>query len=305
MEARAIPDKLKKKEFLALWNKINQKSFYTVSFDTEDLIRKTIDKLNEYLEVSRIFVKKEYGEQEQQIHSKEQLLQGDGFRQRKTDQEIAGHSILGSVRYDLIGKLVEETGLTRSTIAAILSGMAPQKFAMFRLNPEEFIVKAGKIINNEKATTIIQHITYNKLNAMYDTDIFTATTLRGKLGQNAMPVDRSIYDYLIYDSDGERKFAGQLDISEKVALYVKLPKAFFITTPVGKYSPDWAIAFNEGMVKHVYFVAETKGRNDTMELRGVENAKIACARAHFAAISSESVTYDVVSDFEQLMNLVS
>ena len=183
--------------------------------------------------------------------------------------------------------------------------MAPQKFAMFRLNPEEFIVKAGKIINNEKATTIIQHITYNKLNAMYDTDIFTATTLRGKLGQNAMPVDRSIYDYLIYDSDGERKFAGQLDISEKVALYVKLPKAFFITTPVGKYSPDWAIAFNEGMVKHVYFVAETKGRNDTMELRGVENAKIACARAHFAAISSESVTYDVVSDFEQLMNLVS
>lgn len=304
VEAKLDPEKLKKKEFLALWEKINQKSFYTVSFDTKDLIEKAIDKLNSHLEVSRIFVKKEYGEQEALIQSKDQLLQGEGFRQKKADQEVADRSVLGSVRYDLVGKLVEETGLTRATIAAILTGMAPQKFSMFRLNPEEFILKAGKIINNEKATAIIQHIAYNKLDEVYDTDIFTAATLRGKLGQNAMAVDRSIYDYLIYDSDGERKFAGQLDVNEKVALYVKLPKSFFISTPVGKYSPDWAIAFHEGTVKHVYFVAETKGSNDTMELRGVENAKIECARAHFAAISNTSVTYDVVSDFAQLLDLV-
>lgn len=176
---------------------------------------------------------------------------------------------------------------------------------MYRLNPEEFILKAGKIINNEKATAIIQHIAYNKLDAAYDTTIFTASTLRGKLGQNAMPVDRSIYDYLIYDSDGERKFAGQLDINEKVAVYVKLPKSFFISPPVGKYSLDWAIAFHEGTVKHVYFVAETKGSNDTMELRGVEEAKIECAKAHFAAISNSCVTYDVVNSFDQLISLVS
>lgn len=305
VEAKVDTAKLKKKEFLALWEKINQKSFYTVSFDTKDLIQKAIDKLNGHLEVSRIFVTKEYGEQEAKIQSKDQLLQGEGFKQRKADQEVADRSVLGSVRYDLVGKLVEETGLTRATVAAILAGMAPQKFAMYRLNPEEFILKAGKIINNEKATAIIQHIAYNKLDAAYDTDIFTAATLRGKLGQNAMPVDRSIYDYLIYDSDGERKFAGQLDINEKVALYVKLPKSFFISTPVGKYSPDWAIAFHEGTVKHVYFVAETKGSNDTMELRGVEEAKIECAKAHFAAISNSSITYDVVKDFEQLISLVS
>ena len=133
----------------------------------------------------------------------------------------------------------------------------------------------------------------------------TAATLRGKVGQNAMAVDKSIYDYLIYDSDGEQKFAEDLDINQKVALYVKLPKSFFISTPVGKYSPDWAIAFHEGAVKHVYFVAETKGSNDTMELRGVENAKIECAKAHFAAISNNSVTYDVVSNFGELINLVS
>lgn len=304
VEAHVDQEKLKKREFLALWGKINQKSFYTVSFDTQDLIRKAIDKLNGHLEVPRIFVKKEYGEQAAQLQSKDQLLQGQGFRQGKTDQEAADSAVLGSVRYDLVGKLVEETGLTRATIAAILQGMAPQKFAMFRLNPEGFILRAGKIINNEKATAIIQHIAYNKLDAAYDTDIFTVATLRGKLGQNAMPVDRSIYDYLIYDSDGERRFADQLDRNEKVALYIKLPKAFFISTPVGKYSPDWAIAFHEGAVRHVYFVAETKGSNDTLELRGVENAKIECARAHFAAISNSGVTYGVVESFDQLLELV-
>lgn len=305
VEAKVDPEKLKKKEFLALWEKINQKSFYTVTFDTPDLIQKAIQALNRHLEVAAVFVKKEYGEQENQIQSKEQLLQGGGIRQHKADQETADRTVLGGVRYDLVGKLVEETGLTRATIAAILKGIAPQKFAMFKRNPEEFILKAGKLINNEKATVIIQHITYNKLDAAYDTDIFTATALRGKVGQNAMVVNRSISDYLVYDSDGERKFAGQLDINEKVSLYWKLPKSFFISTPVGKYSPDWAIAFHEGQVKHVYFVAETKGNNDTLELRGIEQAKIECAKAHFAAISNSSVTYDVVSTFEQLLELVS
>jgi type III restriction enzyme len=305
VEAKVDPEKLKKKEFLSLWEKINQKSFYTVTFDTPDLIQKAIQSLNRHLEVATVLVKKEYGEQESQIQSKEQLLQGGAIRQQKADQEKADRSVLGGVRYDLLGKLVEETGLTRATIAAILQGIAPQKFAMFKLNPEEFILKAGKLINNEKATAIIQHITYNKLDAVYDTDIFTATALRGKVGQNAMPVDRSICDYLIYDSDGEKKFASQLDINEKVALYWKLPKSFFISTPVGKYSPDWAIAFHEGQVKHVYFVAETKGSNDTLELRGVEQAKIECAKAHFAAISNSSVTYEVVGTFDQLLDLVS
>ena len=119
-----------------------------------------------------------------------------------------------------------------------------------------------------------------------------------------MPVNRSIYDYLIYDSKIEQEFAQDLDVNDKVAVYVKLPKSFFISTPVGKYSPDWAVAFHEGEVKHVYFVAETKGSNETLELRGVENAKLTCAKAHFAAISSQSVTYDVVSSFSELMDLV-
>ena len=305
VEARLDPEKLHKKEFVELWERINHKSFYTVKFDRQELIQNAIRELDVKLDVARVIVKTEYGEQTARLESKAQLEQGNSFRKLKSDQEAAEYAPLGSVRYDLIGKLVEETGLTRATVAAILQGMAPQKFSMFRRNPEEFILKAAKLINNQKATQIIEHIAYNKLDAAYDTDIFTSANLRGKLGLNAMEASHSLYSHIIYDSDNERKFAGELDINEKVAVYVKLPGSFFISTPVGKYNPDWAIAFREGSVKHIYFIAETKGNTDTMELRGVEAAKIACAKAHFAAISSQSVTYDVVDSFAKLMELVS
>ena len=151
---------------------------------------------------------------------------------------------------------------------------------------------------------IVEHITYNRLEAAYDSDIFAAGKLRGKLNVSAMRAEKSLYDHVIYDSENERKFAGELDISEKVAVYVKLPSSFFISTPVGHYNPDWAIAFTEGSVRHIFFVAETKGNTGSLELRGVENAKIECARRHFAAISNEEVVYEVVDSFEKLMQKV-
>ena len=178
-------------------------------------------------------------------------------------------------------------------------------FSLFAVNPEEFILKASKLINDQKATQIIEHIVYNKLDATYDTNVFTSARITGKLGLNAMEVNHSLYTHVIYDSDKEREFARELDISEKVAVYVKLPGSFFISTPVGKYNPDWAIAFREGAVQHVYFVAETKGNLDSMELRGVEKAKIACAKAHFAAISNQSVVYQVVDNYSTLMQIVT
>ena len=304
VEAHLDPEKLKKKEFLALWNRINHKSVYTVSFDTQELIQNSIRELDEKLDVAQVVIRKEYGEQADHLTSKEQLENGEGFRKTKTDQQTPETAPLGSVRYDLIGKLVEETGLTRASIATILQGMSPLKFAMFRNNPEAFILKVGRIINNQKATMIVEHITYNRLEAAYDSDIFAAGKLRGKLNVSAMRAEKSLYDHVIYDSENERKFAGELDISEKVAVYVKLPSSFFISTPVGHYNPDWAIAFTEGSVRHIFFVAETKGNTDSLELRGVENAKIECARRHFAAISNEEVVYEVVDSFEKLMQKV-
>ena len=148
------------------------------------------------------------------------------------------------MKYDLVGKVVAATGLTRKAVIKILQGIQPATFNQFKDNPEEFIIRASDLINDEKATTIVEHITYDLLDEKYDTNIFTEPTIKGKLGSNAMKMEKHLYNYLVTDSDNERKFAKDLDISDKVAVYVKLPNGFYISTPVGRYNPDWAIAFH-------------------------------------------------------------
>ncbi|MDD2513228.1 MAG: restriction endonuclease subunit R, partial [Proteiniphilum sp.] len=241
----------------------------------------------------------------EKIESKESLAVGEGFKQQSSKHIDVHSAVNGNVKYDLVGKVVAETGLTRNTVVRILTGIEKPVFDQFMLNPEEFILKCSNLINEEKATVIIQHIAYNKLNDSFGTEIFTEPTLKGKLGVNAIPANKHLYDYVIFDSvKTEKPFAEQLDISSEVSVYVKLPKGFYISTPVGKYNPDWAIAFNEGTVKHVFFVAETKGDISTMELREVESAKISCARKHFQAISSDKIIFEAVENYQQLMNLV-
>lgn len=203
-----------------------------------------------------------------------------------------------------IGKLVDETGLTRKAIIAILQGIQPFVFDQFKDNPEEFITKAAQLINDQKATAIIEHITYDVLDEQYGTDIFTDPTIKGKLGVNAMKAKKHLYDHIVYDSTNERDFATDLDTNTDVAVYVKLPDGFYISTPVGHYNPDWAIAFYEGSVKHIYFVAETKGSMNSMQLRLIEESKIHCAREHFKAISNGNVVYDVVDSYKSLMEKV-
>ena len=208
------------------------------------------------------------------------------------------------MKYDLVGKLVDETGLTRKAVIQILQGIRPGTFDQFKYNPEEFILKAGQLINNEKATAIVEHITYNVMDEKYGTEVFTDPTIKGRLDTNAMKVEKHLYDHLVYDSTNEREFAMELDKNRDVAVYVKLPDGFYISTPVGHYNPDWAIAFYEGAVKHIYFVAETKGSMDSMQLREIESSKIHCAKEHFKAISNNEVIYDVVDSYKSLLNIV-
>ena len=203
-----------------------------------------------------------------------------------------------------IGKLVEETGLTRKAVVAILTGIEKITFNQFKDNPEEFIIRAAALINDEKATAIIQHITYNVLDERYTTDIFTEPTIKGKLDVNARKATRSLFDHIVYDSTNERDFSSELDANSDIAVYVKLPDSFYISTPVGHYNPDWAIAFYEGTVKHIYFVAETKGSMRSMQLRLIEESKIHCAREHFKAISDNNVVYDVVDSYQTLLEKV-
>ena len=296
-------DKLAMPEFQALWNKINKKSAYVVDFDTDELIQKAIVALDSKLRVSKIYFKVETGVMEE-IESKEILAAGTAFLKNESDSYAATVAASSNVKYDLVGKLVDETGLTRKAVIAILKGIQPNVFNQFKDNPEEFIMKASELINDEKATVVIEHITYNVLDERYDTDIFTEPSIKGKLGVNAMKTNKHLYDHIIYDSSNEQTFAKELDTSNDVAVYVKLPKGFYISTPVGHYNPDWAIAFHEGNMKHVYFVAETKGSMSSMQLRLIEESKIHCAREHFKAISSENIVYDVVDSYKSLMDKV-
>ena len=197
--------------------------------------------------------------------------------------------------------------MTRKTIVEILKGIQSSTFCMFKMNPEEFIIKAARIINDCKALAVIQYITYEKLNDEFSTDIFTENVLRGKLGVNAIESAKSLYDLIVLDSMvTEKNFAESLEHQDDVAVYTKLPRGFYINTPMGKYNPDWAVAFREGSVKHVYFVAETKGTDDLpSDIRGAENSKIECARKHFAAISEKDVIFDVAKDYQTLYNLVT
>ena len=305
VELQVDPDKLAMPEFKALWKRISPKSVYVVDFDTDELVKKAIASLNQNLHVPKIFFKVETGAMDE-IKSKDSLLDGSAFSKSKSSTYDSSKQIRvgSSVKYDLIGKLVEETGLTRKAVVAILTGIEKSVFEQFKFNPEEFIIKAAALINDEKATAIIQHITYNVLDEHYDTDIFTEPTIKGKLGTNAMKAQRHLYDHIVYDSTNERDFATDLDTNTDVAVYVKLPDSFYIATPVGHYNPDWAIAFCEGTVKHIYFVAETKGSMSSMQLRLIEESKIHCAREHFKAISSQNVVYDVVDSYQTLLEKV-
>lgn len=304
VELTVDEDKLAMPEFKALWDRINAKTVYAVDFDTDELIKKSIAELDAHLRVSKLYFKVESGHMSE-IKSKEKLQDASSFHMDESATYSIDVSSSANVTYDLIGEIVDETGLTRKAIIQILQGIQPATFAQFKDNPPEFILKTAAIINEQKATAIIQHITYNTLDEKYDTDIFTEPTIKGKLGTNAMKANKHLYDHIIYDSTNERDFATELDTNKDVAVYVKLPDGFFINTPVGHYNPDWAIAFYEGTVKHIFFVAETKGSMSTMQLRAIEDAKISCAREHFKAISSDSVVYDVVDSYKSLLDIVS
>ena len=296
-------DKLAMPEFKALWSRINSKSVYVVNFDTDELIRKSIASLDAKLHVSKIYFRVESGAMAT-IKSKEELVSGASFVKEESASYGATITANSNVKYDLIGKLVDETGLTRKAVIAILQGVKPCVFNQFKDNPEEFITKGAALINDEKATAIIEHITYDVLDEHYGMDVFTDPTIKGKLGVNAMKAKKHLYNHIVYDSTNERDFATDLDTNTDVAVYVKLPDGFYISTPVGHYNPDWAIAFYEGTVKHIYFVAETKGSMSSMQLRLIEESKIHCAREHFKAISSGNVVYDVVDSYKSLLDKV-
>lgn len=292
-----------KKEFQDLWNKINVKTIYEVSFNTVELIEKAVNAINLKLNINKMKVRITEGSQKESINSVS-LNSNESMTESKSKVEVVEDFAPSQIQYDLIGELTRDTGLTRKTIIEILSSINADKFAIYKYNPEEFIRKVANLINSEKAATVIDGITYHKTEQKYSNDIFTINNVRGELGENAIDVKKHIYDFLVTDSKNETNFAKKLESGE-VTVYAKLPNGFKIPTPVGNYNPDWAIVFDNPSFKYVYFIAETKGSMDSMELRDVEKAKIECARRHFECLCSDTVKYDVVDSYESLINLLA
>ena len=295
-----------KKEFQALWKEINRKYAYTVDFDSEELIRKAITHINEKLFVSELQYTTTIGRQKEKMEENE-VGRGDSFGGERTRTQTLQHTETSRVRYDLVGKVAEGTVLTRKTAARILKGIAPAKQYMLRYNPEEFITKVVRLIKEQKATMIVQHISYSQIEGEYTTDIFTADKNTQSF-EKAFLAKKAIQDYVFTDGTAdksiERRFAEDLDAAEEVCVYAKLPRTFQIPTPVGNYSPDWAIAFYEGAVKHIFFVAETKGTMESLNIRPIEQAKISCAKKLFNEMSTSNVKYHDVDSYQKLLEVM-
>ena len=295
-----------KKEFQTLWNYINHKYAYIVDFDSIELIRKSIEQIDRELFVSQLQYTVSKSEQ-RDVMDVNMVRESNSFYEAKSSTTTLKHSETSQIKYDLIGKIAEGTVLTRKTVAAILHGISPIKFAMFKYNPEEFITKVIRLIKEQKANMIVEHISYDQIEGTYDSSIFTAE--KHASFDKAYRAEKHIQDYVFTDGTAEksveRKFAEELDGAKEVCVYAKLPKGFAIPTPVGSYSPDWAIAFYEGTVKHIYFIAETKGTMESLELRPIEKAKISCARKLFNEISTENVVYHDVDSYQSLLNIMN
>ena len=278
-------------EFQALWREINHKYAYTVHYNSQELIEKSALHINAELEVNQLRYVVVTGEQDSV----------NAFGSITSTSKRVGTVSTSTVKYDLVGEIARGATLTRRTVVEILKKLNPAKLAMFQNNPEEFIRNVIKIIKEQKATMIVEHISYNLIEGQYDSTIFTQEKSSQSISK-AYPAQKHIMDYVFSDSDRERNFASALDGASEVCVYAKLPRSFKIPTPVGNYAPDWAIAFNKGSVKHIFFIAETKGSMDSMELRGVEKAKIQCAKKLFNSVSTSNVRYHEVTSYQELMN---
>ena len=303
-----LNDNFFKKEFQTLWGYINHRYAYTVKFDSNELIQKSIAHINDKLFVSELQYTATIGRQKSEIDEHE-IGRGDSFSGEKTRTQTLKHADTGKIKYDLVGKIAEGTTLTRKTVVAILKGIKLDKLYMFKNNPEEFISKVIKLINEQKATMIVEHITYTESSEKpYDTNIFTVKKSEQDFN-SAFRATKAVQDYVFTDGTAaqsvERRFVKDLDSADEVCVYAKLPKGFAIPTPVGNYSPDWAIAFHEGTVKHIFFIAETKGTMDSLDIRPIEKAKISCARKLFNEISTDNVVYHDVDSYQNLLNIMT
>ena len=297
-----VPVKINKEvqlspEFIALWNKIKQKTVYTINMDMDKLKREAIEQIQE---MPRIKADK-IDAQITNVDITKQGVKDKGYKIR----ELGAVYEFEKMSYpDFIRRLQDSTNLLRKTIIEIVS--VSGRLKEFYINPEEWIKQVSKILLSVKKENLTEGIKYEKVDDYYEQDfIFNDEELYGYKDRNVIEANsnKNIYDHVIYDSEIEHRFAQEAENDDDVLLYAKLPSRFKIDTPIGNYNPDWAVVLNTEEGEKLYFVAETKGTENIEDLKGSEKKKILCGRKHFEVIDSD-INYKVVKELKSLKSFL-
>ena len=280
-------------EFVALWEKINTKTIYSVDFDSDKLIENCIERISKMdkIQAPRIISRKD------KVNITRELGATSELKTEGSEEETYTNNYLP----DIITELQNKTNLTRKTVISILIGS--KRLDDFKRNPQKFIEEVVRIIKSELRVFVTNGIKYEKIDDYYSVETFNSSdeTLLAYLNDKVVESTKSPYDYTVCDSKVELKFAKRFETDPRVKVYVKLPNWFKIDTPLGNYNPDWAVIIDKNGVEKLYFVIETKGKSDIDELRPEEKAKIECAEKHFEALGTEARFKAPVSDVEKFM----
>lgn len=273
------PNKLRKEvalspEFVALWDRIKPKTTYRVEFETEALVRRAVDAIKrmEKIEIPKIRVVAA------QIGVTKAGVMTAAVGAAEEQASYAARAVP-----DLLAYLQNEIELTRSTLVRVLKGSG--RLGEFFNNPQRFLDAVAAILKYELHRLLVDGIKYERIDGTGSTAEWEMLLFKNEELINyltALQVGKSVYEYVVYDSEVEREFARKLDERQDIKLFVKLPGWFKIDTPVGEYNPDWAILKHDGQA--LYLVRETKGTRDFLKLRTSEADKVRCGQRHFEAL---------------------
>ena len=264
-------------EFKELWDKVKYKTTFSVDFDTKELIKVCVDEIKKNVNIDVI----------KQQYSKANLdYTKAGIAAKETDKYNEKSVATKFKLPDIITYLQNATQLTRRTIVEILKQSG--KLQDFKNNPQKFMDEVSEIIQRKMRYLIVDGIKYEKLGdeEYYAQELFEDEELHGYLSKNMLESNKSVYDYVVYDSDVESSFAQAMEKNARVKVYAKLPGWFTIDTPLGKYNPDWAVFIEKNNEEKLFFVFETKGSIISEDLRAKEEAKIICGEKHFEALNT-------------------
>ena len=281
-------------EFMELWNKIKQKTAYRVQIDTDKLAQNCVEELKNMPPIPKARLVTQTAD----IH-----IQNPGVTYTEREFRTADiEDTYSSLPY-ILGIISEETLIKKATVARILTESG--RIQDFLNNPQAFTEKCLEIVRRNRHALAIDGIKYVKLAGQeyYAQEIFDSSELVANLDKNAVAVNRSVYDYIIYDSSTiEKPFAKALDDDPDVKMFFKIPDRFKIDTPIGTYNPDWAVYLDRDGEQKLYFILETKGTDNLFDLRNPERLKIHCGMEHFKALQND-VEMKVATKWKEVKTL--